>query len=220
MTSFVWRDSNDFLSAEELFLFAVQAVFERWTALRLALADSWAGPDTAERVAALADDLVILAAGQYSRQDGTLMTYTKSTVVTWLADFFADDCSADIEDGSVEEVAQVLDQLRAEIWQAAPCSVHEWRQLCPCLAQLTDRLRAEREQRDRLLAPGLGAGPTEALSDQESSSDGETRVMMDATATEGVCARALDDQTGDDSSLPLIDEDGFQRVVSRRYRHR
>lgn len=210
----------DLLVARDLFSFAVGAVFERWTAMRLALADNWAGPDTELRVDDLADDVIALATQEYVRPDGTIQPYQASTVAAWLEDFFEEDCSADVEDGSIEEVAQVLDRLRSEIWQATPCPVAMWRQRCPQLARLVDQLRAERERRDHVLARNSEPAAPAAQHNQRVVSDEETGEPMDMALRDENVASSTVRGTGMNARLPIVDEEGFQLVQSHRNRHR
>jgi hypothetical protein len=212
-------ERDDKLSAEDLLTFAVKAVFERWTALRLAIAGCWAGSDTTERVDDLIDDVIELCLGQRQRADGNILPYSQRILSSWLEDFFVEDCSADVEDGSIGQVAGVIDGLRTEILRAAPCPVAMWREVCPELAKLADRVRSERAQGRSLLASTEESSTSEgSLSAEQRAEDSVADNAMEILPRPTADNPSDANEENDTTELPLVDEDGFQLVVSRRHR--
>lgn len=171
---------------------AVQAIFSRWTVMHLAVQDQWAGASTQAQIDDLASDVAHLMVGQYGRADGSVMSYSRDTVTSWLYDFFEDDCSADIEDGSVEQVSAELDRLRGTVmrWDGSGDRYAALRQVVDVAAQDHKEVHILKSHQ----------GWDE---DEESTSDESLELVMDSFV-------------GGPIPACVVDEDGFQKVNHAR----
>ncbi|KAK4536465.1 hypothetical protein CDCA_CDCA08G2490 [Cyanidium caldarium] len=203
--------SRLYATEHEALLAGVEAVFRRWTAMRLARGHAWAGAETDELIDELAADIVALILNEYRREDGSSVPYSATTVVSWLYDFFEDDCTADIEDGSVEQVGEVLERLRAAVAQAATSSTRGADG--PLCVPEVDRL-VDAVEREGVAGRDAAAEVTATSTDGDSSDEDDTG---DDSAERWNGGEAVDD-VAVMRREPEVDEEGFQVVRSRRAR--
>ena len=124
----------------------VRLVFARWTALQLAIANQWGGPDSDEKARTLVDKVV------------TWLQETKEVYADELEDLLdvelLDEWNTQTEDGSVGQVAQCVAKIFYETLRGAGDQVEalertqseETRRLGENLDRAhQERLRAERE---------------------------------------------------------------------------
>ena len=124
----------------------VRLVFARWTALQLAIANQWGGPDSDEKARVLVDKVV------------TWLHTTKEVYADELEDLLdvelLDEWNTQTEDGSVGQVAQCVAKIFYETLRGAGDQVEalertqseETRRLVENLDRAhQERLRAERE---------------------------------------------------------------------------
>jgi len=172
-------------SAPHLVLFArgVIALLHTWPALRLAVQESWGGPQSAEKRTWLASNLVDAFENE---------PLDEEQVEHLLLDAMVDEFEAEIDDGSSYHVAQNI----VRIWKAA----------CDADAEEIGKLEAAADQLGKKqisTQQQVGNGDDEWSDEESASDDGES--SHDAP-------QAIPPSPSSERTQPVIDEDGFQLV--------
>lgn len=189
---------------------AVRIVFDRWTALQLAVDHQWGGAESPAKVAAFADSacrLVFSTQRVYFDQFADLLDST-----------LLDEFATQAEDDSVEEVAERLQNIHDE-WRVGHAPT--------ALAMLASAQQqpAQRETTLAMCKAGAGIGDedddlVDDNGDQHSLPGGEAQGLA-LHAQSSPTAMDADAQTAEQPPPrpePVIDDDGFELVPARRRR--
>ena len=91
---------------EALLLRGITAVFDRWTALTMAVANEWGGHESAQKAARLREDTLAFLVMKESKKT------SDDSIEEFLRDCMAEDFNVQLEDESHEEVGKVLREMR------------------------------------------------------------------------------------------------------------
>lgn len=202
-----------------LFARAVILTFQLWPAMRLAVSEEWGGPDSAEK-----RDFLISHICNEHGQAGASFEPDLDDLAEVLEGYIVDEFECRLEDGSPDWVAGRIVGLHRAVFgpdQAkAESAVHE-------LQIAADQLRGQKANVER--------GPEQ----QEDSHSEEDDESMDEDEADMTAARHLTHSQGGVTSAdilgasvgreqsqrrqdeqaarqPIVDDDGFEMVVSRR----
>ncbi|KND04900.1 uncharacterized protein SPPG_00594 [Spizellomyces punctatus DAOM BR117] len=176
-----------------LFTDAVQCVFERWTALQLALDHQMAGISTAERPQELLEHTC--AFFQQYRTD--VMPHE---IAENLKDFFDEVFNAELDDGSPEQIGKTLVRLYRDV-------------------VVEGKTEEVLEMKAKAQSSGRAAGESVKAGDGDDSSDDEVDGSTGSDAME-VDSGPTQSETSNRRPDPVVDEDGFELVQSKKGRRR
>ncbi|TVU45832.1 hypothetical protein EJB05_05335 [Eragrostis curvula] len=168
----------------------VGLVFERWTALQMAVENQWGGRDSRAK----ADQLGASILSWFCHSKGP---HYFEDLVDMMYDTISESFNADFEDGSVEEVAEQLLIMHEECQQRNYSSIEKLR---------NSRVPGNAVSQSRQIA-------ADEDDDSDSSDDEGDTKMMDDEATQQ--QMAVDKPK---PSKPAPDADGWTTVLSRRGR--
>eukprot|EP00873_Tetraselmis_striata_P003281 jgi/Tetstr1/423545/TSEL_014218.t1 len=164
-------------------------VFDRWTALKLAVEQGWGGPQSTDKALDVLDDV---ADWFYRRKD-----HYEDELEEELTAALSEDFNCDCEDGSPLQVAKALTELYRELCKGDLSGLERLRATAPASTQ---SCRVEQVDRDGTVLDG-----------DDSDSDVE---MGDATMGEAPGPAAPPQPPPG----PVIDDDGFELVQKPRRR--
>lgn len=210
-------------SSPTILLFArgILAILDLWPALTIAVREEWGGPDSRAKKTWIASTLVDLFETRApllppSTSISGVPTIDPSSahdppldlddIGDLLSQIMSDEFDANIEDGSIDRVAQNI----VELWRHL---------LIPPTGETPESVISGLEQRAREATRGglkttRGADPEEGDEDDESGSESEDEDGMDVDGDEA--PRLVD--TSKEKQEPVVDEDGFTLVQKGRRR--
>lgn len=184
-------------STSVLFARGVIARLAIWPALRIAVDQTWGGPESAGKRTWLASVLVDAFEEEDPKPD---VGYVELTLLQVMEDEF----DTVLEDGSAESVAKDVVQLWEEV-----------------AAGRSDLVRRFEEQADKMKGKKVQAEEGAAEnSDWEDDSDGEDEDGSEESGGEGEAPMLLDHQRKPAKEEPEVDEDGFTTVKGKGKSHR
>ncbi|KAI8822936.1 Pre-rRNA-processing protein TSR2-domain-containing protein [Fimicolochytrium jonesii] len=190
-----------------LFTTAVRLVFDRWTALQLALDHQMAGTSTPQRATELLEHTL------------DFFTQYKSDVEAHeiaenLKAFFNEIFNAELDDGSPEQIGRTLVRCWREVVEEGDATgVEEMRRKAE---QARTRNAGRQSQSQRHPS-------NEDSSSSDEESDGDAEVVAEAGATGsinrddgGAAPMEVDEEPAARRPEPVVDEDGFELVQNTR----
>ncbi|KAF2760386.1 hypothetical protein EJ05DRAFT_474271 [Pseudovirgaria hyperparasitica] len=175
---------------EEKFGLGVWHALSQWSALTKAVQEGWGGGNTSEK-----RDWFAGAIADQLLKDPTT---PGDEIQFMLLDVMSAEFDVDVEDDSEETVVANILKVWKECTEGIFATVDEWQ-----------RLWTERQGREEIVKGEVEDREEEADSDEYNSDDDD--VNMDE-------APALIHATKKDPRVPEIDEDGFEKVVSKKKR--
>lgn len=169
----------------------VRLIFDRWTALKLAVEQGWGGTQSREKALDVLDDVVDWFYRRKEHYDDELEEELQAAL--------SEDFNCDCEDGSPLAVAKALTGLYRDLCQGSMAELERLRATAPASTQ---SCRLEQVDRDGTVLEG-----------DDSESDDE---MGDATMNDANTQQAA--QPPSAPPAPIIDEDGFELVQKPRRR--
>lgn len=174
------------------FVSGVQAVLQLWTALALAIDNNWGGGDSNGKAQAMFDDLLSI----FRRGKDIYNDVIEDFLLVRMDESFHCRC----DDGSIEEVAQLLVRMYTE------CGEGNFQRVQEAIAQLNDRrgkgLSAARQS--------TAGGEALEVDDEGVDEAGQAPPSVSAAAGEAEAeAEGMDVLGG-------ADEDGWETVPARR----
>ena len=179
------------LDMEERVAAAVRVIFGGWTCLKLAVENEWGGDNTRGKALQLMQTTILQIANSQAKVHA-------DEVEDFLDQSLVDEFNVEAEDGSPQQVAQLLVTIHREAQNGTSATADE----------LIKRAGDTRTWVD--VAPPRAACNDESSDDDDvvDASDGEDVVSMDDVEPAG-------------DVVPILDEDGFQMVTrSGRSRRR
>ncbi|KAA8497639.1 hypothetical protein FVE85_5224 [Porphyridium purpureum] len=170
----------------------LSALFARWTALQIALQERFAGSQTESIVQDMIETTYQLSSGSRLNQE---------KLVSMFYDAF-DRMNCDLEDGSAEDMASAVAQLRDEC--------HHGR-----FAYVDDLVAKAQRDRSAILSQNVRS----VLEDNDDEDDNDTVGGQNGDSASSVPSMMeTDSPTPSRPAAPEVDEDGFTLVKSKRNR--
>lgn len=180
----------------------ILAVLQQWTALELAIHHHCGGPDSGEYAEALQDELFAL----YIEPDPVY----RDDVVLVLEDYLEDQLKTICEDGSPDEIGQVLCSMWSE------CIVGNYNMVNTMIARERARRNANVIQYSQVLAGGDDEDG-ESDDEEDGARDPNALIQEAMDAMNAGELMTINEGEMEEDAPPLVDEDGFQ-TVSRKGR--
>ncbi|KAK1945349.1 Pre-rRNA-processing protein TSR2 [Phytophthora citrophthora] len=163
----------------DYFEYSVKLALARWTALRMAIEGEWGGGDTRRKYEILLEEIL------------NVFKYNKNVYADAMADniggYVESEFGLICEDGSVEEVAELLTILVEE-----------------CKKSQYDRVKAMHDQVQSLFPIDLKAAKLKRQDDGVALAEGSSEALGAISEEAGAGMQEPDE--------PLVDEDGFTMV--------
>lgn len=198
-----------------LFAKSIMLTFELWPAMRLAVSEEWGGPDSADK----RDFLLSHLCDEYGNP-GPAFEPDLDDLADVLEHYMVDEYEARLEDGSPDWVAGRIVGLHRVIF--APGD-----DFARAQAAVAELEKAYEELKGKKATFEQGAnqdGEVDSHSEDEDMRDARTMARQHGGITEadrqGARVGLEQDRARVESEpqQPIIDEDGFETVVSRRRR--
>lgn len=181
-----------------LFKEAASCVFDRWTALQLAIDHQMAGVSTRERSQELLEHL-----SDFFQQYGTEVM--DHEIAENLKDFFDQVFNAELDDGSPEQIGKTMVRLYREV----------------VVEGKTEEVEAmkekARQQHGRAAAASVKANGDDSSDDEDGEDESTNAEPMDVDEES---RPALQNEPQNRRPEPIIDDDGFELVQSKKGRRR
>ncbi|VFQ96551.1 unnamed protein product [Cuscuta campestris] len=176
-------------------------VLSRWTSLQMAVAEEWGGPTSRKK----SEDLAVRIFSLFAQSKVTLYA---DDLEDFLDDFMISDFSAELDDGSIEEVAEKLMIMHGECAEGNFNSINDLKATNPVNSSVSYRRQEVRGEEDD--------------SDSDSVVDGESDLLGNESS--GMAVDSFEQQTCMDQREMMIDEpsaditteDGWTVVSSRK----
>ncbi|RAL46050.1 hypothetical protein DM860_006204 [Cuscuta australis] len=177
-------------------------VLSRWTSLQMAVTEEWGGPTSRKK----SEDLAVRIFSLFAQSKVTLYA---DDLEDFLDDFMISDFSAELDDGSIEEVAEKLMVMHGECAEGNFKSINDLK-----ATNLENSSVSYKRQEVR------GEGDDD--SDSDSVVDGESDLLGNESS--GMAVDSFEHQTCMDQREMMIDEpstditteDGWTVVSSRK----
>lgn len=198
-----------------LFAKSIMLTFELWPAMRLAVSEEWGGPDSADK----RDFLLSHLCDEYGNP-GSAFEPDLDDLADVLEHYMIDEYEARLEDGSPDWVAGRIVGLHRVIF--APDD-----DLARAQAAVAELEKAYQDLKGKKATFQQGPnqdGEVDSHSEDEDMRDARSMAQQHGGVTEadrqGAQAGLEQDQARStrEAQQPIIDEDGFETVVSRRRR--
>jgi pre-rRNA-processing protein TSR2 len=175
-----------------LFARGVIALLDGWDVLRLAIAEGWGGPESSAKRTWLASIIVDEFESAITPASSSPTSPDLDYITDLILQAMSDEFEVDVDDGSVERIAQSI----VKLWAAEPAAAAQMVAEFEATAQKRSKVRVQASREE-----GNGDSDWESESEDE---DGVPRLMdRDAQSPPK------------EKPEPIVDEDGFTLVQGK-----
>lgn len=177
---------------DSMMIEGMSSVFRQWTALELAIFHQWGGPKPEEVITEMQQELMAMFTGPEK--------IYKDDVAFILEDYMEAHFNTMLEDGSPDEIGELL----CEMWRK--CAAGDF--------EMVNTIKGKERMRPSVTGQCQGLEGGDAI-DSDDENDGlALGDVMQTLKEEGEGEGDMEAEEDEAEAPPLVDEDGFQTVVS------